>query len=192
MTYLVLGLIIFLGVHSVRIVNEDWRTRTRARIGEGPWKGLYSVLSLIGFGLIVWGFGQARQQPVQLWSPPVGMRHLASLLTLVAFVLLAATYVPGNSIKARVHHPMVLGVMVWAVAHLLSNGNIGHLVLFASFLVWAMADFVAARRRDAAAGTVYPHGTAGATGMTVAVGVGVWIVFALWLHGLLIGVRPVG
>ena len=192
MTYLVLGLIIFLGVQSVRIVNEDWRSRTRARIGEGPWKGLYSVLSLIGFGLIVWGFGQARQQPVQLWSPPVAMRHLASLLTLMAFVLLAAAYVPGNSIKARVHHPMVLGVMVWAVAHLLSNGNIGHLVLFGSFLAWAVAAFIAARQRDAAAGTVYPHGTAGATGITVAVGVGAWMAFALWLHGLLIGVRPVG
>ncbi|WP_114972761.1 NnrU family protein [Rhodoferax ferrireducens] len=192
MTYLVLGLIIFLGVHSVRIVNEDWRTRTRARIGEGSWKGLYSVASLVGFGLIVWGFGQARQQPVQLWGPPIGMRHVASLLTLVAFVLLAAAYVPGNGIKARVHHPMVLGVMLWAVAHLLSNGNIGHVVLFGSFLVWAMADFLAARQRDAAAGTSYAHGTAGATGITVAVGVGAWIAFALWLHGLLMGVRPVG
>ncbi|MDO8251809.1 MAG: NnrU family protein [Rhodoferax sp.] len=192
MTYLILGLIVFLGVHSVRIVNEDWRTRTRSRIGALPWKGLYSVLSVIGFGLIVWGFGQARQQPVQLWSPPVGMRHLASLLTLIAFVLLVAAYVPGNGIKARVHHPMVLGVMVWAVAHLLSNGNIGHVVLFGSFLIWAMADFLAARQRDSAAGTQYPRGTAGATGITVAVGVGTWIVFALWLHGLLMGVRPVG
>jgi uncharacterized membrane protein len=120
------------------------------------------------------------------------MRHLASLLTLMAFVLLVAAYVPGNGIKARVHHPMVLGVMVWAVAHLLSNGNIGHVVLFGSFLVWAMADFLAARQRDSAAGTQYPRGTAGATGITVAVGVGTWIVFALWLHGLLMGVRPVG
>jgi len=192
MTYLILGLIVFLGVHSVRIVNEDWRTRTRSRIGALPWKGLYSVLSVIGFGLIVWGFGQARQQPVQLWSPPVGMRHLASLLTLMAFVLLVAAYVPGNGIKARFHHPMVLGVMVWAVAHLLSNGNIGHVVLFGSFLIWAMADFLAARQRDSAAGTQYPRGTAGATGITVAMGVGTWIVFALWLHGLLMGVRPVG
>lgn len=192
MTYLILGLLIFLGVHSVRIVADDWRTRTRARIGALPWKGLYTVASLVGFGLLVWGYGQARQQPVQLWSPPVGMRHVAALLTLISFVLLAAAYVPGNGIKARVHHPMVLGVMVWAVAHLLSNGNIGHVVLFGAFLVWAMADFLAARRRDAAAGTPYPRGTAGATGITVAVGVGAWIAFALWLHGLLTGVRPVG
>jgi len=192
MTYLILGLVIFLGVHSVRIVADGWRTQTRARIGVLPWKGLYAVASGIGFGLIVWGFGLARQQPVQLWSPPGSMRHLASLLTLISFVLLVAAYVPGNGIKARMHHPMVLGVMLWALAHLLSNGNIGHLVLFGSFLVWAMFDFRAARRRDRVAGTQYPRGTAGATGITVAVGVGLWMAFALWLHGLLIGVRPLG
>ncbi|MHB8948872.1 MAG: NnrU family protein [Rhodoferax sp.] len=192
MTYLILGLFIFLGVHSVRIVAEDWRTRTRARIGAMPWKGLYSLLSLLGFALIVWGFGLARQQPVQLWSPPVAMRHLASLLTLLSFVLLAAAYVPGNRIKERVHHPMVLGVKVWALAHLLSNGNLSHVVLFGSFLAWAIVDFIAARRRDRQLGTRYAGGTAGATGITVALGVGAWMAFALWLHGLLIGVRPFG
>jgi uncharacterized membrane protein len=192
MTYLILGLIIFLGAHSVRIVNEDWRTRTRARLGPLPWKALYSLVSVIGLGLVVWGFGLARQQPVQLWSPPTGMRHLAALLTLIAFVLLVAAYVPGNGIKARLHHPMVLGVKVWALAHLLSNGNLGHVVLFGSFLVWAILDFSAARRRDRATGTRYPRGTAGATGITVALGVGTWIAFALWLHGLLMGVRPFG
>ena len=192
MPYLILGLIIFLGVHSVRIVADDWRTQARARIGALPWKVLYAVASGLGFGLMVWGFALVRQQPVQLWSPPVAMRHLASLLTLISFVLLAAAYVPGNSIKARIHHPMVLGVKVWALAHLLANGNIGHVVLFGSFLVWAIFNFSAARRRDRAAGTQYPGGTAGATGITVAVGVGAWIAFALWLHGLLIGVRPLG
>ena len=192
MTYLILGLVIFLGVHSVRIVADDWRTQTRARIGELPWKGIYSVASLVGLGLIVWGFGLARQQPMQLWSPPVGMRHLASLLTLIAFVLLAAAYVPGNGIKARLHHPMVLGVKAWALAHLVANGNLAHIVLFGSFLAWAVFNFIAARRRDRAAGTRYARGTAGATGITIALGVGAWIVFALWLHGMLIGVRPVG
>lgn len=192
MTYLILGLVIFLGAHSVRIVADDWRTRTRARIGALPWKGLYSVASLVGLGLIVWGFGLARQQPVQLWSSPVAMRHLASPLTLISFVLLAAAYVPGNRIKARLHHPMVLGVKAWALAHLLANGNLAHVVLFGSFLAWAVLDFVAARRRDRAAGTRYARGTAGATGIAMAMGVGAWIVFALWLHGLLIGVRAVG
>ena len=192
MKYLILGLIIFLGVHSVRIVAENWRTQTRARMGELPWKGLYSVASGLGLGLIVWGFGLARQQPVQWWSPPPAMRHLASVLTLISFVLLAAAYVPGNGIKARVHHPMVLGVAVWALAHLLSNGNIAHVILFGSFLLWAVFDFSAARRRDRAAATHYPRGEAGATGITVALGVGAWIAFALWLHGWLIGVRTLG
>ena len=192
MKYMVLGLIVFLGVHSVRILADGWRSHTRARIGELPWKGLYSVASLAGLGLIVWGFGLARQEPVQLWSSPVAMRHLASLLTLISFVLLAAAYVPGNHIKARLHHPMVLGVQAWALAHLLANGNLAHVVLFGSFLVWAMADFSAARRRDRAADTRYPRGAAEATGITVAVGVGAWFVIALWLHGLLIGVRPLG
>jgi len=192
MTYLILGLIIFLGVHSVRIIHDDWRTKTRARIGELRWKGIYSVLSIIGLGLVLLGFGMVRQQPVQLWSPPTAMRHLAALLTLISFVLLVAAYVPGNRIKTLVHHPMVLGVMGWSLAHLLANGNVGHVVLFGSFFVWSVFDFVAARRRDRLTGTPYPGGTAGATGITVAFGVGSWIAVALWLHGLLIGVRPLG
>jgi uncharacterized membrane protein len=192
MTYLILGLIIFLGVHSVRFLADEWRTKTLSRIGEQTWKALYSVVSLIGLGLVVWGFGVARQQPVQLWVVPIGMRHLASLLTLVSFVLLAAAYVPGNSIKSRLQHPMVLAVMVWSIAHLLANGNVGHFVLFGSFLIWAIVDLISALRRDHAARTPVNRGTAGATGITVAVGFVAWVVFALWLHGLLIGVRPFG
>ena len=192
MTHLILGLIIFLGVHSVRIVANDWRTQSRARIGNLPWMGLFSITALLGLYLIVWGFGLARQQPVQLWTPPVGMRHLASLLTLISFVLLAAAYVPGNMIKARTHHPMVLAVMVWALAHLLANGNSAHVLLFGSFLVWATFDFGAARRRDRTVATSYTGGSAGATGMTVALGVAAWLAVALWLHGVLLGVRPLG
>ena len=155
MGLLVAGLIVFLGLHSVRIFAEDWRTRTIAKMGEKTWKVVYSLLSLLGFALIVWGFGIAREEPVFVWAPPVGMRHLASLLTLIAFVLLAAAYVPGNAIKARLHHPMVLSVKVWALAHLLANGNLAHIVLFGSFLVWAVLCFRAARQRDRAAKTVY-------------------------------------
>ncbi|MDP3614653.1 MAG: NnrU family protein, partial [Rubrivivax sp.] len=91
MTVLILGLVLFLGVHSVRIFAEDWRTGVRARLGEGPFKGVYSLLSLLGLVLIVWGYGLARQQPVLLWVPPVWTRHLAALLTLPAFVMLAAS-----------------------------------------------------------------------------------------------------
>ena len=191
MNILVFGLVIFLGVHSVRIVAEGWRTQTRARMGEMPFKGVYSVLSIVGFALIIWGFGQARQQPVQLWSPPTAMRHAASLLTLVSFILLAAAYVPGNGIKGRVHHPMVLGVKVWALAHLLANGNVAHVVLFGAFLVWAVLNFGAARRRDRAAGTIYPAGTSTGTVITLVVGVAAWAATAFWLHGLVIGVRPI-
>ncbi len=189
---LLLGLLVFLGVHSVRVVADGWRSATIARVGELPWKAVYAVLSIIGFVLIVWGFSLARQQPVQLWMPPRGMRHLASLLTLIAFVLLAATYVPRNAIKARLHHPMVLSVKVWALAHLLANGNLAHVVLFGSFLVWAALSFRAARARDRAAGTVYVPGTTSGTLATVVVGVAGWALFAFWAHGALIGIRPIG
>lgn len=192
MTYLLLGLAIFLGTHSVRIVADGWRARMLQRLGEGGWKGLYSVVSLLGFVLIIWGFGQARQQPVQLWSPPLAMRHLASLLTLLSFILVTAAYVPRNGIKARLHHPMVLGVKTWALAHLLANGNLAHVLLFGAFLIWAALSFSAARRRDRAAGTVYAPGNMPATLLTLALGTGGWVVFALWLHGLLIGVRSFG
>lgn len=190
MTVLILGLIVFLGVHSTRIVADDWRTAQIKRLGDGPWKGIYSLISLAGFGLIIWGFGLARQEPVVLWTAPAAMRHAAALLMLIAFVLLAAAYVPRNAIKARLHHPMVLSVKVWAFAHLLANGKLADLLLFGAFLAWAVPCFIAAQKRDRAAAAQYPAGTAGATAATVAVGAAAWAAFAFWLHALLIGVRP--
>lgn len=192
MTALILGLVLFLGVHSVRIVAEPWRTAVRARVGENAYKGVYTLLSLAGFALIVWGYGQARLAPVALWTPVVWTRHLAALLMLVSFVLLAAAYVPKNGFKAAVHHPMVLGVKVWALAHLLANHTLADLLLFGGFLVWAVLNFRAARQRDRAAHTVYPAGTSAATFTTVVAGVIAWAVFAFWAHGWLIGVRPFG
>ncbi len=192
MGILVAGLVLFLGAHSVRIVADDWRTRAIARLGPGPWKGLVSLVSLVGLALIVWGFGLARAAPIQLWSAPPGMRHLAWLLTLAAFVLLAAAYLPGNHFKAWLHHPMVLAVQIWALAHLLVNGNLAHLVLFGSFLVWAACDLAAARRRDLAGQVVYPPGRWGPTLATLVTGVLAWAVFGLWLHGWLIGIRVMG
>ena len=193
MTLLILGLALFLGVHSVRIVAEGWRGRTLARVGEGPWKGGYSLLSLAGLALVVWGWGLARQQPVQLWVPPVWTRHLAGLLMLAAFILLVAAYVPRNAIRARLRHPMVLGVKTWALAHLLANGSLAAVLLFGSFLLWAVLDFRAARQRDRAVGAVPPLATSGAaTGLTVVVGALAWGVFAFWGHAWLIGVRPFG
>ncbi|MCM5682271.1 NnrU family protein [Schlegelella sp. S2-27] len=190
MTLLVLGLVLFLGVHSVRIVADDWRSAQIARRGEKAWKGVYTLLSIIGFVLIVWGYGLARTEPVFLWQPPPWTRHLASLFVLIAFVLLAAAKVPRNAIKARLHHPMVAGVKLWAFGHLLANGTLADALLFGSFLVWAVVDFRAARRRDRVAGTLYPPGTARGTVLTLVAGGVAWAVFALWLHAWLIGVRP--
>ena len=190
MTTLVAGLILFLGVHSVRIFAEPWRVRTIARIGEKPWKGVYSLISIAGFVLLVWGYGQARQLGVVLFEPPVFMRHITSLLMLVSFVLLAAAYVPGNHIKARLGHPMIIGVKVWAFAHLLANGRLSDVVLFGAFLAWAVADFIAARKRDRAAGTAYPPGDELRTVLTVVAGVVAWAVFVAGLHLWLIGVAP--
>lgn len=192
MTYLILGLIVFLGLHSTRIVADDWRTAQVKRLGENAWKGIFSLLSIAGFGLIAWGFGQARQEPVALWAAPLAMRHVAALLTLVAFVLLAAAYVPRNAIKSRLHHPMLLAVKVWAFAHLVSNGTLADLLLFGAFLAWAVPCFIAAKKRDRAALRQYPAGTAGGTAATVVAGSAAWVAFAFWGHAMLIGVRPFG
>jgi uncharacterized membrane protein len=192
MIYLILGLIVFLGVHSVRIVADDWRTAQIARMGEGKWKGIYSLLSLAGFVLMVWGFGQARQTTLVLWSPPQWTSHVAALLTLIAFVLVVAGNLPGTRMKHALGHPMVLGVKVWALAHLISNGTLADVVLFGSFLVWAIVDYASSRRRDRAAGTVYPAGVLGRDALAIGIGVVAWVAFAFWLHGWLIGVRPLG
>ena len=190
MTILIIGLAIFLGIHSVRIVAEPWRQAQIARMGANSWKVGFSVLSAVGVGLIIWGYGLTRATPLVLWTPPVGMRHLAGLLTLIAFVFLAAAYVPSNHLKARFYHPMVLGVKTWAVAHLLANGTLADMLLFGGFLIWAVFSFIAARRRDRDAGITYAAGTASGTLMTVAIGIVAWAVFAFWLHAVLIGVRP--
>lgn len=190
MAFLVLGLVLFLGVHSVRIVADDWRSAQIARHGAGAWKGAYTLLSIAGFVLIVWGYGQARMDPLVLWQPPLWTRHLASLLVLIAFVLIAAAYVPRNAIKAKLHHPMVAGVKLWAFAHLIANGTLADVLLFGSFLVWAVFSFRAARRRDRAAGATYAPGTAGGTIAALIAGVAAWAAFAWWLHAWLIGVRP--
>jgi uncharacterized membrane protein len=192
MVALVAGMILFLGVHSVRIVADDWRTRQIALRGERAWKGIYSAASLAGFVLLVWGFGQARMDPVVLWIAPVWTRHLASLLTLLAFVLIVAGNMPGTRIKAKIGHPMVAGVKLWAFAHLLANGRLADVVLFGGFLAWAVVDFIASRRRDRRAGVRYPAGSAAGDLRAVVIGVVGWALFAFWLHGWLIGVKPFG
>lgn len=190
MSILVLGLLVFLGVHSLRIFADGFRTRQIARLGEPSWKGVFALVSLIGFVLIVWGFGLARQHPVPLYAPPLALRHVNALFTLVAFVLVAAAYVPRNHLKASIGHPMLAGVKVWALGHLLATGMLHDVVLFGAFLLWAVVDFVVARRRDRAAGVRYAPGTLAGDLMAVVAGVAGWAVFAFWLHLWLIGVRP--
>jgi uncharacterized membrane protein len=120
------------------------------------------------------------------------MRHVAALLMVFAFILFVAAYVPGNWFKAKLHHPQFLSVKVWAFAHLLANGTLIDVLLFGGFLSWAVLGFTAARRRDRAAGTVYAPATARGTAIAVVAGLAVWAVFAFWLHGWLIGVKPFG
>jgi uncharacterized membrane protein len=192
MTLLILGLILFLGVHSARIFADDWRSAQIAQRGEKVWKGVYSIASIAGFVLLVWGYGAARQQPAVLWASPIWLRHVAALLTALSFVLLAAAYVPRNGIKARLHHPMVLGVKVWALAHLLANNTLADLLLFGGFLAWSVLSYRAAKARDRAAGTVYAPGAAAGTLATVAIGMLAWAAFAFWAHRVLIGVGPFG
>jgi uncharacterized membrane protein len=190
MPVLILGLILFLGLHSLRIFADGWRTRQIARLGLKRWKALYAVLAIVGFVLICWGFGLARQHPVLLYVPPLWLRHLNALFTLVAFVLFVAARVPRNVFKARLHHPQVLAVKVWAFGHLLATGMLHDVVLFGAFLLWAIVLFAASRRRDRVAGTVYPAGTLRGNLLTVVIGMAAWAVFALWLHLWLIGVNP--
>jgi uncharacterized membrane protein len=190
MIYLVLGLVLFLGMHSVRIVADDWRSRQITRWGANGWKGVYTVVSLIGFALIVWGFSRARLHPQLLYVPPAWLKQLNALLTLAAFVLIAAAYAPRNHFKSSLGHPMLAGVKLWAFGHLLASGSLHDVVLFGAFLLWAIADFATCRRRDRLAGTTYPAGTLAGDAMTVAAGIVLWAVFAFWLHAWLIGVRP--
>jgi uncharacterized membrane protein len=190
MTWLIAGLIVFLGAHSVRIFAEGWRRAQIAKLGLGAYKGIYAVVSALGLVLIVIGYGQARGAAIVIWDPPLWARHVSALLVLFAFVLLAAAYVPRNHIKAAVGHPMILGVKIWAFGHLLANGHLEDLLLFGGFLAWAVFDYRAARRRDRSQGRAGVRGTLAGDVTTIVVGAGAWAVFALYLHGWLIGVRP--
>ncbi len=190
MAILALGLAIFLGLHSTRIVAEDGRAKAIARLGEGPWKGVYSLLSLIGFVLIVWGFARARWDAPFLWAPPIWARHTALTLMLISFILLAAYLFKRSHIAVTVHHPMVWGVGVWGAGHLLANGSAADLLLFGAFLVWAAADLVSSYARDRRNAVVYPSPEWGATIGAVVLGVVAWIAFLAGAHQWLFGVSP--
>lgn len=188
MNYLIIGLVLFLGVHSIAIFASDWRDHTVVRMGEGAWKGLYSLISIAGFVVLIWGYGIARQQPVALYTPPVWTRHVAALLMLPVFPLLLAAYVPGR-IKAALKHPMLVAIQLWALAHLISNGTLADALLFGGFLAWAVADRISFKRRPLRAIPGAPPSKLN-DAIAVVAGLGLYAAFALWLHVRWIGVSP--
>ena len=189
MPLLIAGLVLFLGMHSVAIVAPSFRTRTIQRMGEGAWKGLYSLISLAGFVLICYGFGLARQAPVVLYSPPTWLRHLAFLVMLPVFPLLIAAYLPGR-IKTAAKHPMLAAIKFWAFAHLLANGSLADVLLFGGFLAWAVVDRISVKRR--AMPQVLRTAPPGPWNDAIAVvlGLAVYALLIGWAHVRLFGVSP--
>ena len=202
MAWLILGLVLFLGAHSTRIFAENWRQAILERLGEKAYKGVYTLVSLVGFGLMVFSFDQVRWDSPLLWAPPVWVKHAAALLMLLSLVFLASAYTPRNAIKVKLHHPMVLSVKVWALAHLLANPRLADVVLFGAFLLWSVLNFRAARQRDrlAAAATETgaeaavpgPEVSAAATWRAIGIGVVVWAFLLSRGHTWLFGVSPLG
>jgi uncharacterized membrane protein len=188
MIYLIVGLVLFLGIHSVEIFSPTFRGNTVARIGEGAWKGVYSLLSIAGFVVLIWGYGVARQEPILLYAPPVWTRHLTALLMLPVFPLLLAAYLPGR-IKAAVKHPMLVAIKTWALAHLIANGMLADVLLFGGFLVWAVADRISLKRRVVRP-TPGPPPLKYNDLIAVVGGLALYVIFALWLHVRWIGVSP--
>jgi uncharacterized membrane protein len=192
MTALIAGLVLFLGLHSIRIVADGARSRFIERYGANPWRGLYSVVSAVGLVLIVWGYSLALKRPIVLYEPSPWARALAGVLTLPAIVLIAAAYVPRNHFRAWVGHPMVLGTALWALAHLQATRTAADVLLFGGFLLWAVLCFVSLRRRDRAAGVQRPPGQLMGSTIALVIGVAAWALFTYWLHARLIGIAPYG
>lgn len=194
MLYLCVGLILFLGIHSVNIFAPSWRAGKVASLGLPLYSGVYSLISLIGLVLIVWGFSKSRLDPFFIWHPPLALYHIASVLTLIAIIMVTAAYIPGNRIKQALGHPMALGVKVWAFAHLLANGSLGDMLLFGSFLIWAIVYYAVMRKRDREVPqtSTEPTKNLKIDLVTVSLGIAVWVVFAAFLHSRLIGVSPFG
>lgn len=186
MIELIAGLVIFFAVHSVSIFNESWRDRMVAQLGERTWQGLYSLLAIAGFVLMVRGYGIARLDPVVLYSPPLWLRHVAMLVLVPVFPLLLATYLPGR-IQAAARHPMLIATKLWAFAHLLANGMLADVLLFGGFLAWAVADRISMKRRIQRPVPGIPPSKLNDIA-AVLLGLVLYVVFVFWLHGWLIGV----
>ncbi|HET9693557.1 MAG TPA: NnrU family protein [Steroidobacteraceae bacterium] len=189
MTYLVAGLLLFFGIHSIAIVAPAWRDATAARLGDATWKALFALGSVIGFIMLVHGYGLARAEPQVLYVPPTWMRHVAALLMLPVFPLLLATYLPGR-IKAAVKHPMLTATKAWALAHLLVNGTVADVLLFGGFLAWAVADRIAVGRRAVERRTPASPPSRWNDLVAIVGGLVLYGLFVGWLHQLLFGVAP--
>jgi len=188
MGVLILGLVLFLGVHSVAIVSTGLRERALAQIGDGAWKGLYSTVSLVGFALIIYGFGLARQAPLVLYSPPTWLRHVALLLMLPVFPLALAAYLPGR-IRTATKHPLLAAVKFWALAHLLANGALADVLLFGGFLLWAVADRISLKRRPPPVLRTAAPGRWN-DAIAVVLGLAIYVLFIGWAHVRLFGASP--
>ena len=200
MAWLILGLVLFLGAHSVRIFADDWRSRTIEAWGEKAFKGIYAVVSLVGFYALIVGYSEARMQPFVIWQPPTATRHISVLLMLFASILLVATYIPRNHFKLRMGHPMILSVKVWALSHLLANGNLADLVLFGTFLAWSVLIFRVSRARDRANAAAQsmeefaqaPQAKLTATLAAFVLGALLLASITFHLHALVVGISPMG
>jgi uncharacterized membrane protein len=192
MLVLIIGIIVFLGVHSVRIVAPKWRLDKIDQWGEGTWKGLYSLISLIGFVLVVWGFGMARVDAPIIYEPPVWMKHITMLLMVFAFVFLGIFIAKPGRIKPALKHPMLIAIKTWALAHLLANGDLASLILFLSFLAWAVFDRIAIKRQERAGmpATYITRGPVSNDIIGIVIGLVFYGLFVWKLHVLLIGVQP--
>jgi uncharacterized membrane protein len=190
MTMLIAGLVIFLGVHSIAIVSPGLRATALGKLGEGAWKGLYAIVAIIGFVLIVRGFAVARTVPVVLYTPPLWMRHVTFLFMLPVFPLLIAAYLPGR-IKSATKHPMLAAVKFWAFAHLLSNGMLADVLLFGGFLAWAVLDRISLKRRPPQRIQTAPARPYNDV-LAVVVGLVLYAFFIGWAHVHLFGVSPLG
>lgn len=185
MLVMVLGLVTFLGAHSLLMHAPEWRAARIRAMGEVPWKIAFSLVSAAGLAAAIRGFGLQRADPVFVWLPPAWLYHVTALLMVPAFVLLVAAYTPANHVRAALGHPMVLSVKVWAFAHLLSNGRLGDIVFFGAFLVWSVVLFRHLRRREVGPA---PAGTVAGTCVAIVLGVVAYGAFALYLHQWVAGV----
>ena len=191
MLLLIFSILFLLVTHSLSVIAPDFRARMVARLGEGPWKGLYSLVSIVALALVAYAFGQARQVTGILYSPPVWTSHIAILLMLFSMICLVASLLPAGHIVAKTKHPLVLAVKIWALAHLLANGETSSVILFVAVLAWGVIMRISLKRRARAGEVVTrPFVSARYDILAVVLGVVLWAAFLWKLHEWLIGVQP--